>query len=185
MYSLEGGILAWNDHTVKDLPKLKVFTADSTVTELTDFLYIGMNLERGTWRFYSTILEKHPEAAFAQPIDLLARAEEGHARLLYKFWAAEQKNPASFEEVYSNMSGDIVEGGQDVVSMVAALSNLSDEPCLDIIEMSLSIEFAAYDLYRSMANRYRGTSVEEPFLAIAQAEKQHMRIASEALQYCE
>jgi sulfur-carrier protein adenylyltransferase/sulfurtransferase len=51
--------------------------------------------------------------------------------------------------------------------------------------MSLSIEFAAYDLYRSMAHRFSGTPVEGPFLAIAQAEKEHMRIASEALQFCE
>ncbi len=146
---------------------------------------MGMNLERGAWRFYSIILEKHPEAAFAGPIDLLARAEEGHARMLYTFWAAEQENPASFDELYNSMAGDIVEGGQDVASMVAALAKLSDDPCLDIIEMSLAIEFAAYDLYRSMAHRYKGTAVEEPFLAIAQAEKEHMRIASEALQYCE
>ncbi len=184
MYNLEGGILAWKGHTVKDLPKLRVFTADSAATGLMDFLYIGMNLERGAWRFYSAILKRHPETAFAAAIDLLARAEEGHARLLYKFWAAEQKSPASFDEVYSNMAGDIVEGGQDVAAMVAALSKLSDDPCLDIIEMSLDIEFAAYDLYRSLAHRYIGTSVEEPFLAIAQAEKEHLRIASEALQYC-
>ena len=182
---MEGGILAWNGYTVKDLPKLKVFAADSAATELTDFLYTGMDLERGAWRFYSTVLERHPEAVFAKPIDLLARAEEGHARLLYTYWAAEQENPASFNEVYGGMAGDIVEGGQDVVSMVKALSTLSEDPCLDIIEMSLAIEFAAYDLYRSMAHRYRGTSVEEPFTAIAQAEKEHMRIASQALQYCE
>jgi rubrerythrin len=35
-----------------------------------------------------------------------------------------------------------------------------------------------------MARRFSGTAVEESFLAIAQAEKEHMRIASEALQFC-
>jgi len=144
-----------------------------------------MNLERGAWRFYTAVLERHSEAAFARPIDLLARAEEGHARLLYKFWVAGQTDPSSFEEMYGAMSGDILEGGQDVDSMVESLAHLSEDPCLDIIEMSLSIEFAAYDLYRSMANRFSGTAVEEPFLTIAQAEKEHMRIVSEALQFCE
>ena len=144
-----------------------------------------MNLERGAWRFYTAVLKRHSEAAFARPIDLLARAEEGHARLLYKFWAAEQTDPPSFDEVYEAMAGDIIEGGQDVDAMVESLAHLSEDPCLDIIEMSLSVEFAAYDLYRSMAHRFSGTTVEKPFLAIAQAEKEHMRIASEALQFCE
>ncbi len=144
-----------------------------------------MNLERGAWRFYTAVLKRHFEAAFVAPIELLARAEEGHARLLYRFWAAEQENPPSFDEVYGAMDGDIVEGGQNVDSLVQRLMHLSDSPCIDVIEMSLSIEFAAYDLYRSMAHRFSGTEVEEPFLAIAQAEKEHMRIASEALQFCE
>jgi rubrerythrin len=143
-----------------------------------------MDLERGAWRFYSAVLERHGEAAFAGPIDLLARAEEGHARLLYKYWAADRQNPPPFEEVYEAMAGDIIEGGQDVATLVGRLEEVSEDPCLDIVEMSLAIEFAAYDLYRSMAHKYRNTEVEEPFLAIAQAEKEHMRIASEALQFC-
>jgi rubrerythrin len=167
------------------MPKLKVFDTTSATGSLSDFLYTGMNLERGAWHFYTAVLKQHPEASFARSIDLLARAEEGHARLLYRYWAAEQADPEPFEEVYGAMAGDIVEGGQDVVSMVETLAHLSDDPCLDIIEMSLGIEFSAYDLYRAMARRFSGTAVEESFLAIAQAEKEHMRIASEALQFCE
>jgi rubrerythrin len=166
-----------------DQPRMKVFTlADGG--SLADFLYTGMDLERGAWRFYSAVLDRHAEAAFARPIDLLARAEEGHARLLYRYWAAEQEDAPPFEEVYGALAGEIIEGGRDVASMVARLAELSDDPCLDIVEMSLDIEFSAYDLYRAMAHRYRGTEIEEPFLAIAQAEKEHMRIASEALQFC-
>ena len=185
MYNLEGGILQWNGHTLQDQPRLKVFATPSPSGGLADFLYTGMDLERGAWRFYSAVLKQHAEAAFAAPIDLLARAEEGHARLLYTFWAAEQVDPLPFDEVYGSMAGDIVEGGQDVASLLDDLARLTDDPCLNIIEMSLGIEFAAYDLYRSMAHRFSGTAVEEPFLAIAQAEKEHMRIAAEALQFCE
>ena len=166
------------------MPRLKVFAENLSGASLVDLLYTGMNLERGAWRFYTAVLERHAGAAFAGPVDLLARAEEGHARLLYTFWAAEQEDPLPFEEVYGAMPGDIVEGGQEVDAMVERLARLSDEPCLDIIEMAIAIEFSAYDLYRSMAHRLSGTEMEQPFLAIAQAEKEHMRIAAEALQYC-
>ena len=90
-----------------------------------------------------------------------------------------------FEEVYEALPGDIVEGGRDVDALVAGLAGLSKEPCLDIIEMAIDIEFSAYDLYRSMAHRFVDTPLEQSFLAIAHAEKEHMRIASEALQFCE
>ena len=169
--------------TLENQPEFRVFEFSADAT-LADFLYIGMDLERGAWRFYSAVLQRHNEAAFAGPIDLLARAEEGHARLLYKFWAEDQDDPPSFEEVYGSMKGEIIEGGQDVESMVKRLAEASEDPCLEIVEMSLGIEFAAYDLYRAMAHKYRGTRVEEPFVAIAQAEKEHMRIASDALQFC-
>jgi rubrerythrin len=184
IYNLQGGILGWNHHTLPDLPRLRVFAEDFSKTSLVDLLYNGMNLERGAWRFYTAVLENYSGASFARSIDVLARAEEGHARLLYSFWAEEQHDPEPFEEVYGAMVGDIVEGGQEVDVMVERLARLSDEPCLDIIEMALDIEFSAYDLYRSMAHCLSGTKMEHSFLAIAQAEKEHMRIASEALQYC-
>jgi len=185
IYNLQGGILGWNHHTVPDMPRLKVFAEDFNKQSLVDLLYIGMDLERGTWRFYKEVLERYDGSSFARPIDLLARAEEGHARLLYTFWAAEQEDALSFGEVYEAMPGDIIEGGQEVDAMVERLVPLSEEPCVDIVEMALDIEFSAYDLYRCMAHRFVDTSMEKSFLAIAQAEKEHMRIASEALQYCE
>ena len=185
VYNLSGGILGWNHITVSDLPKFMIFDAGREEASLADLLMDGMNLERGASRFYTSVLAKHPEAAFARPIELLARAEEGHARLLYSFWIKEQTDPPAFEEIYENLSGDIVEGGQTVDELVARLGEFSGDACLDIVEMALSVEFAAYDLYRAMAHRYCNTKMEEPFLAIAQAEKEHMRIASEALRFCE
>ncbi len=147
-------------------------------------MFIAMDLERGAWRFYTSVLERHAEAAFARPIDLLARAEEGHARLLYKFWSDEQGDVRSFEEVYRQLEGHIMEGGMDVDSMVERLESISDNHCLEIIEMALSIEFSAYDLYRALAHKFAGGAIEKAFTAIAQAEKEHMRIAAEALQFC-
>jgi rubrerythrin len=185
IYNLSGGILGWNHITVPDLPKFMFFDAGREDASLADLLLAGMNLERGASNFYMSVLEKHPEAAFARPVELLARAEEGHARLLYSFLAKEQTGSPAFEEIYDSLSGDIVEGGQRVDELVARLGEFSGDACLDIVEMALSVEFAAYDLYRAMAHRYCNTPMEEPFLAIAQAEKEHMRIASEALRFCE
>ena len=184
VYNLTGGILGWNHHTVPDLPHFEVFGVDNNAT-LADLLRQGMNLERGAARFYNAILSHHSEAAFARPIELLARAEEGHARLLYSFLEQEEDNLPAFTDLYEKLPGDIVEGGQRVETLVSRLGEFSGDNCLDVLEMALAVEFAAYDLYRAMGHRFAGTAMEEPFLAIAQAEKEHMRIASEALRFCE
>ena len=68
--------------------------------------------------------------------------------------------------------------------MKKMLDTLSDEPCLDIVEMAISIEYAAYDLYRNMADYFKESKMKKAFLSIAQAEKEHMRIAGEALACC-
>lgn len=49
---------------------------------------------------------------------------------------------------------------------------------------AMSIEYAAYDLYRNMAHLHKGTELAEVFLLLCQAEKAHMRIAAEALALC-
>jgi rubrerythrin len=50
--------------------------------------------------------------------------------------------------------------------------------------MAISIEYAAYDLYRNMADFFKDDTLRDAFLSIAQAEKEHMRIAAEALGCC-
>ncbi len=185
MYNLLGGIVNWNHRTVPDMPAFHAVDAGAVDASLDELLLAGMNLERGAWTFYTTVLERHPEAAFSRPMELLARAEEGHARLLYSFWSKGQEDPQEFAELYAGLSGDVVEGGQPVAALLDRLGEFSGDPCVDIVEMALSIEFAAYDLYRAMAHRFSETDIEEPFLAIAQAEKEHMRIAAEALKFCE
>ena len=149
-----------------------------------------MDLERGAYHFYKAVLERHREADFSRVIDLLARAEEGHAQLIYQFYKQEvlqqgQETPLPFAELYAALPGEVIEGGTSRMVMEQMLDDLSDEPCLDIIEMAISIEYAAFDLYRNMADYFQGTRMEEAFLSIAQAEKDHMRIAGEALACCQ
>jgi rubrerythrin len=56
--------------------------------------------------------------------------------------------------------------------------------CKGIIDLALNIEFAAYDLYRVMAERTDNSEAREAFTAIAQAEKGHMRVLVRAMGQC-
>ncbi|WP_457574043.1 hypothetical protein [Desulfolithobacter sp.] len=174
-------MLSWNGEVLPDFPAMRVFDLE---TDPRNLLYTAMDLERGAYRFYTMVLDKYPDQSFSGAIDLLARAEEGHARLVYNYWARDQDSVPTFAALYEALPGDILESGQDVEEMVARFDRLKGPVCINVVEMALSIEMAAYDLYRNMAHRFSGTAMEAPFLAIAQAEKEHMRIAADALMGC-
>ncbi|HEB68860.1 MAG TPA: hypothetical protein ENI88_04485 [Desulfobulbus sp.] len=165
-----------------DFPKMRVFLLQG---DPADIFLTAMDLERGAELFYTEVLARHREKGFARFIDLLARAEEGHARKIYGFYRQEVPEAPPFEELYPSLSGEVIEGGRSLEAMKRMLDTPVDEPCLDIVEMAITIEYAAYDLYRNMADYFTDSKMTEAFLAIAQAEKEHMRIAAEALQFCE
>ena len=181
IFNLAGGLEAWEGVTLTDYTDLRVFDLYGS---LSDQLYRAMDLEKGAYRFYSGILQKYDTPPFLQPIEILADAEEEHARLIYSFWEKEQVSPQPFEELYESLPGDILEGGQSLAVMLDKLSAVDQDACVDIMEMALGIEYKAYELYSAMASLYSGSPMEEPFLTVAQAEKSHMRIAAEALKFC-
>ena len=181
-YNLEGGILAWDGRTLQDFPRLEVFDLDAGPEHL---LKAAMNLEKGAELFYLEVLKRFPDAPFVPAIDKLARSEEAHARLIHSLLTRDQESPPSFAEVYATLPGDVLEGGRSLADMLFLLDKTQGDPCTEVVEMTLTIEYAAYDLYRNLAHLYSGTYLEKPALSIAQAEKEHMRIAAEALQLCE
>ena len=180
VYNMLGGILAWKGMCLPDMPDIKVFGCSGSKEEL---LYQAMNLEKGAHRFYEQVLATFGSTAGLKAIETLVNAEEVHARMIYGFWEKLQDNPPPFEEVYALLPGDILEGGKSMAELTASLIE-AEARCTHIIAMAMSIEFAAYDLYRTMAHLHRKTELEEPFLLLSQSEKSHMRIAAEALALC-
>ena len=64
------------------------------------------------------------------------------------------------------------------------LKNIDKNPCLRILELAIHMEYTAFDLYKTMAEREKDQTVRDSFLSIAQAEKSHMRMLIRALDQC-
>lgn len=181
VFNMVGGIAAWDGHLLAEQPNLKVFDFSGTDQ---DILLHAMDLERGAERFYTAIRQRYSSIPWTHSLTTLASAEEAHARMIYRFWAEGQTVPISFETVYASLTGDIVEGGYSCAVLVAKLEKQPFEPCCATLEMALTIEYSAYDLYRNMAHRFQGQPMEQVFLSIAEAEKAHIRIVAEGLALC-
>ena len=181
LYNMVGGILAWNGMVLSGVPDLKTFTEAGSISQI---FSQALELERGAERFYRSLLGHMTEERLKKPLETLARAEEGHARMLYRHWVALEEGIAPFDEVYSQLAGDIVEGNQDIEALLRFFEENMEHPCVTAMEMALQIECMAYDMYRNLAHTFNGDSLATVFLEIAQSEKSHIQIAAEAIALC-
>ncbi len=181
VFNLVGGILAWNGHLLPATPNLKAYDLQGSVQEI---LYRAMDLEKGADRFYIALRQRYQDVDWATSLSALAGAEEAHARLIYQQWAVGESDPPPFEEVYAALAGDIVEGGYTCAALLESLEEQPLEPCRSTLEMALTVEYSAYDLSRNLAHRFQGTPLAKMFNAIAEAEKEHMHVAAQALALC-
>ena len=178
---LEGGILTWDGRTLVDFPKVEVFDIASDLPKL---LMTAMDLEKGAHLFYTNFLKSSaPEALRPTLIDL-SKAEELHARKVYRHITEVDSTVMPFEKLYAGLKGNILEGGQTFHEMATRFSEMVGDICLNIIEIALAIEAAAFDLYKTMAERTADPLAKKTFIDIAQAEKGHMRKLSRAIEHC-
>ena len=181
VFNMSGGILAWNGHLLPAMPNLKAFDLSGDEKAI---LHRAMDLERGADRFYTALRERFQTQPWAEGLVALAGAEESHAHLIYTHWAPLVNDPPPFEQLYDTLPGDIVEGGYSCEAMLTMLAQQAEPTCRMVLEMALTVEYAAYDLSRNVAHRFQDSPLARVFNSIAEAEKQHMHLVAQALSLC-
>ncbi len=181
LINLSGGIMAWDGGIAEDYPHVQLFNWQATVS---DMLLTAMNLEKGALNFYNQVHTRHAEAPWVAVFAELAKAEMGHARTVYRLWRQIETDGDDFDTIFDGLSGEVLEGGMELDTALEKLNTLKGPECLRLIEMALKIEYAAFDLYHTMANRVSAKDAQEAFITIAQAEKAHMHSLSKAIARC-
>ncbi|AOY58141.1 MULTISPECIES: rhodanese-like domain-containing protein [Desulfococcus] len=184
VYHLDGGLMAWDGRMLPDYPRVQVFDRERSSAEL---LMIAMNLEKGAFRFYAYAVEKFGDAPFIDTMKDLSAAEKGHARTIYRFWERVAASKSSFEALFESLGGEILEGGRDLKTAIDQVDRLEHgrrDSCMALMEFAMTIEYSAYDLYRTMALKSEDSAARDAFWRIAQAEKGHMRMLGEAVSLC-
>ena len=181
VYHLMGGMQAWEGKTLSGYPKVKIFDKDQSLKKL---LATAMDLEKGAWRFYQYAKEKYSEDPIRLTLEQVSIAEKAHATLIYRFWQKIQDNPPSFNRVYQDLSGEILEGGHNFEETCRHLDSVHKHGCAAVIDLAMTIEYSAFELYRTMAERSENSEAQSVFLSIAQAEKAHMRALTRAINQC-
>lgn len=181
IYNLNGGMLAWDGGRVADFPKVNLFV-DQTSAEM---FKTAMNLEKGAQIFYETVGRDNAQHEWAQIFERLSTAEIAHARMVYDQLQNVQPQPDTFESMYGVLSGEVLEGGLTLDEAMQQLSSQGAKPCLRLVELAMQIEYAAYDLYRTLSDQIDDPQGHKTFIRLAQAEKGHMQSLIEAIGKCD
>ena len=175
--NLNGGMLAWDGARLADVPQVRLFEGRTG----TQVFETAMALEKGAQLFYETVAADYSGRPGGEVFVRLAKAETAHARTVYGFWKKIEGDLESFDELYDRQSGEILEGGMTLEKALQQRAAAPADSMLRFIETALQIEYAAYDLYRTMADQDPDERLRKAFLSLAQAEKSHMQALIEAL----
>lgn len=181
IYNLEGGIMAWDGATVADMPRVALFDLKSTA----EMMSTAIALEKGALRFYSHVRSKFGAYDWSEIFGRLGKAEAAHAKTVYGFWQKINDRLEPFDQLFEQLSGDVLEGGRSLNEVLSEIERQKAPACIGLIEMALQMEYSAYDLYRTMTEQSEEPEAAEAFMALAQAEKSHMRALADALEKCE
>jgi rhodanese-related sulfurtransferase len=181
VYHLMGGMQAWEGKALSGYPKVRIFDKDQTLETL---LATAMNLEKGAWRFYQYAISKFSDDPIRPTLEQVSIAEKAHATLIYRIWKKFQHNPPPFDRIYQGLEGEILEGGHNFEETCRHLDAVRKHGCASVIDLAMTIEYSAFELYRTMAERSENSEAQSTFLSIAQAEKAHMRALTRALDQC-
>lgn len=178
VYNLMTGITGWEDKILPGYPRVQIFEKDETLEQQ---LNTAMNLEKGAWLFYQTIMDRFRDDPIRPTLEQLAIAEKAHASLIYRSWKEFHTDLPPFDRIYQDLSGNILEGGQSFEDACRLLQEAERQGSPAVIELAMTIEYCAFDLYRSMAEQTKNADASPTFLSIAQAEKAHLRVLTRAL----
>ena len=181
IYNLSGGILSWDGAVAEIPPQVRIFDKQVTPEEL---YMTAMNLEKGAMNFYMTVDIRYGGETWSDVFGRLAEAEIGHALAVYRLWRKGRTGVDDFDTVFAGLSGNVLEGGMTLPEALDRAAAPGGRTCVHLMELALHIEYAAFDLYRAMADRAENPETRDVFLKIAQAEKSHMNILIEALGSC-
>ncbi len=184
IYTVEGGILAWDGKPVEDFPRLRLFDKAANPEEI---LKLAMELEKGAWIFYSEILKRYPESKMAPAARSLEQLEKKHARTIFnilKKRSLTKPITGDFETFFNDLRGDILEGGEPVGDALARIEKIGHDNCLSLGELAIEIEYRAYDVYKNLYIDSTDDNVKEVYRDLSEQEKGHALVVARHIKRC-
>jgi rubrerythrin len=179
---MEGGINSWKGLVAEGAPQSGM-AYFSPATKLEELIALAWFLEDGSRKFYSELVSTLMDQEAKDLYHQLAKAEEHHQvslLKLYEEFSGKVSDPGFPRSVIPpGKEGDVMEGGMLVGE---ALQWAKGKRTTDILELSLSLETNAYDLYLKMEYQMKDQRSAQVFNLLSGEEKQHLERLSTLLE---
>jgi len=171
---MEGGINAWKGLVAEGVPQSGM-AYFSPATKPEELIALAWFLEDGSRKFYSELVATLTDEEAKDLYRQLAKAEERHQASLLKLYeelSGKASNPGFPGSVIPpGKEADVMEGG---VLVSEALRWAKGKRTTDILELSLSLETNAYDLYLKMERQMKDQRSAQVFNVLSGEEKNHL-----------
>ena len=172
VHNMLGGFDAWNGVEATGSPEFGAFCFPATLSapELTAVAWL---LEDGTQRFYRGVIDECKEVCSV--IENLLKAEDAHKETLERLYEelSGQAPADGFPRSVVSPPGDedLMEG---CVSVDKALAWAKGKEVREVLELMMSLEANALDLYIKMARGVRDEGAKKVFGTLADEEQRHL-----------
>jgi rubrerythrin len=150
---------------------MHVFSGEET---LEDILVLAYSLEQGLQDFYRLMADRAQDGGARELFELLAGIEDKHKDRIFAEYRDTVSSPPERSDFENRVVAKFMEGGMTTEEYFRHYRlDMSSRP--DILDMAMTIEAQALDLYRRAADRFRDKKITPFFLRLSEEEKEHLR----------
>ena len=179
VYNLSGGIKAWNGETalLGEEKGLDLFTGNESPEET---LLVAYSLEAGLRDFYVTKADKVESTDTKRLFQQLSEIETKHQeRIIEEYGRISDPSPTKLEFEERLVPG-VLEGGL-TTEEYSSRFRPNMESAMDIVDIAMSIEAQALDLYMRAADRVSHAQSKEALNQMANEERTHLVLLGEMI----
>ena len=141
---------------------------------------LAYGLEEGVHRFYARLSGQSPDGETRDLFEKLAKAEVQHKERLWEEYRAVVEGPVTRESFEVGIVAETMEGGRTADQVLAQYPAWISDP-RESLQLAMSLETDALDLYLRMAQKSRNEEAKGVFYRLAEEEKTHLRWLGEFL----
>jgi rhodanese-related sulfurtransferase/rubrerythrin len=179
VYNLSGGIKAWNGETalLGEEKGLDLFTGNESPEET---LLVAYSLEAGLRDYYVTMSGKVKNTDAKRLFDQLAKIETKHQERIVEEYGRISDSSPTIQEFEERLVSGVVEGGMTTEEYAGRFAP-DMESASEIIDIAMSIEAQALDLYMRAGERLDHPQSKEALIRLANEERTHLTLLGEMI----
>ncbi len=176
---MAGGIDAWNGLVSRAEVDQGIYLieGDERPEEVISLAY---GLEEGAYQFYRRLSEQSSDGETRDLFDTLARTEIQHRERLWEKYQAVAGSPVPRESFESEIVAETLEGGRAADQVLAQYPDWIYDT-REALQLAMSLETDALDLYLRMAQKSQDEEAKAVFYDLADEEKTHLQQLGELL----